>query len=83
VVLFGCKTLFQNDDPSVSFSIWETNPTFVTCYDPGDTSWVLVAQDTCLHATAFAHLSRVGVQTSRQCGAYSNFLLRSPGKLHN
>jgi hypothetical protein len=35
--------LFQNVVPLISFSIWETNPTFVTLYDPRDKSWVLVS----------------------------------------
>jgi hypothetical protein len=37
-----------------------------------------VAEDTCLRAAAFDHLSRVMEQTSWKCGACSNFLLRSP-----
>jgi hypothetical protein len=34
---------FSNVVRSVSFSIWETNPTFIAHYDPRDKTWVLVS----------------------------------------
>jgi hypothetical protein len=36
-----------------------------------------------IHVVVSHHLSRVKEQSSEQCGACSNVLLRSPGKLHN
>jgi hypothetical protein len=43
LIPFGYPTLFQKVIPSVSFSILETNPTFVTRYDRRDKSWVPVS----------------------------------------
>jgi hypothetical protein len=67
------------------FWVISVNPAFVIHYDPRDTrkSWVLVTQDKYVRAAAFEYLSRVGEQTSRQCGACSNVLLRSADKLQN
>jgi hypothetical protein len=81
---FGCQTLFQNVIPSVSFSICETkrilrglNRRIVRMENDNH---VVVSHKLC------GFQGRVGrrvVMMKKQCGACSNFLLRSPGNLHN
>jgi hypothetical protein len=92
VELRTCRTFFALGDwilrlrgLLLCFWIITVNPTFVTRYDLRDKKlgprYPYLRYS--LHAAAFDRLSRVVEQASRQCGACSNFLLTSPGKLRN
>jgi hypothetical protein len=70
------------------FWIITVNPTLIACYDLRDRNWVLVSLLSLLKTHVYVPLlliicQRAREQTSLQCGMCSNFLLRSPGKLHN
>jgi hypothetical protein len=77
---FWMSDMLQNVAPSVSFRILETKQNHRT-KSIKQGGWGTITM--LLLVTNSHRLLRVGEQTSRQCGTCSDFLLRSPAKLHN